>query len=452
MTVTYGFYDSLAGDRKYNADQMSRIFQGIITDGVFATVGGGLIVTESPFTMNINVLSGRAWFNNTWTYNDATLVLTVDASEPVLNRIDTVVVEVDSSTSVRANSIKIVKGTPASTPVSPTLANTSTLHQYGLADIYIAAGVTAINSANITNRVGTTNTPFITGALSTIDAETLFAQWDAIFTYWFETFVDELTTEQATNLQAQIIQLQSGWVPINGTCSYVSADSPIFVMNVPDADAALIDAGCRIWLTQTTPKYFIVNLKGTPSGGNTPLYLHGGTDYTLVNAAITNPYFSRVKEPNGFPFVPSKWSYSTTNVSKTEKTIPTQNNWYGGSNLSPAGPSISVPIGCWYVSMKGLLEIVTPATLGGFGVLGTFSADPLAETLAASTTQFINGQTANALTHRQMYYIPSPFVPITVSIKTTYYFDIRTSQASVSSISIRGDISPSVITLLNAYL
>ena len=39
MTVSYGFYNSLNGDRKYNARHMSMIFDGIIRDGVFMSIG-----------------------------------------------------------------------------------------------------------------------------------------------------------------------------------------------------------------------------------------------------------------------------------------------------------------------------------------------------------------------------------------------------------------------------
>ena len=35
MAVTYGFYNSSNGDRKYNALQFSRLFEGIIRDGGF---------------------------------------------------------------------------------------------------------------------------------------------------------------------------------------------------------------------------------------------------------------------------------------------------------------------------------------------------------------------------------------------------------------------------------
>lgn len=32
MAVTYGFFNSVNGDRKYNADQMSSYFEGLVTD------------------------------------------------------------------------------------------------------------------------------------------------------------------------------------------------------------------------------------------------------------------------------------------------------------------------------------------------------------------------------------------------------------------------------------
>ena len=42
MSVTYGFYNSIKGDRKYNALEMSSIFDGIIVDGVYMSIGDAL--------------------------------------------------------------------------------------------------------------------------------------------------------------------------------------------------------------------------------------------------------------------------------------------------------------------------------------------------------------------------------------------------------------------------
>ena len=177
MSLTYGFYDSLNGDRKYNARQLASIFDGVISDGVFATYGGHFLVSAVS-GMNIKVASGRAWLNHTWTLNDVDYPLTVDTAEVVTNRIDTVIIEVDESQDKRQNQIKILKGSDADTPSAPTLTNNSTLHQYALADIYVGAGVTEITTANITNRIGTGTLPWVTGLIDTIDASDLTAQWN----------------------------------------------------------------------------------------------------------------------------------------------------------------------------------------------------------------------------------------------------------------------------------
>ena len=55
MSVTSGFFNSLNSDRRYNAEQMSAIFDGVINDGIFSSIGTAFTVTaDSGFTVNIN--------------------------------------------------------------------------------------------------------------------------------------------------------------------------------------------------------------------------------------------------------------------------------------------------------------------------------------------------------------------------------------------------------------
>lgn len=211
MTLTYGFYNSVSNDRQYDALQLSRIFDGIITDGVYAAIGNYLTVSAAG-GMQVNVGTGRAWFNHTWSYNDAPVGITVPTAHATLNRIDVVYLEVNEDIAVRANKFDIVSGTPATTPVAPTLTNTTTVHQYPLAHIYVGANVSSILQGNITNKVGLGNdqggTPFVTGPLSFISAATLVAQWEAEFDNWFTYIMGELDTEVAGNLQNQITAMR----------------------------------------------------------------------------------------------------------------------------------------------------------------------------------------------------------------------------------------------------
>ena len=195
MSVTFGFYNSKEGDRRYDAIQMSSIFDGIIQDGILQHVGTAMVVKESE-AMIINVGVGRAWFNHTWTLNDALLPLVVPQSEILLNRYDAVVLEVDSREAVRANDIKIIKGTPASNPTKPTMVKTNDRWQYPLAYIYVGAGVTSIRQANITNCVGTSECPFVTAPLDKVEIDDLIAQWQD---QWKEFYEKQTTDMEETN-------------------------------------------------------------------------------------------------------------------------------------------------------------------------------------------------------------------------------------------------------------
>ena len=203
MAVTYGFYNSLNKDRVYNAEQMSSIFNGIITDGVFASIGGSLMPIVGT-GMQVVVKTGKCWFNSTWTLNDALLPLDIPAADVSLTRIDAVVVEINSAVSTRANTIKVIKGTPSANPAKPTLANTETLHQYALGYVTVSAGVTSITADKIEVNVGKTTCPFITSVLQQTDITALFNQWNAEFNAWFANVQAQLSGNVAANLQRQI--------------------------------------------------------------------------------------------------------------------------------------------------------------------------------------------------------------------------------------------------------
>ena len=176
MSVSSGFFNSLNGDRKYNAAQMSAIFDGLIIDGVFASIGTAFAV-KAAGGLTVNVGVGKAWFDHTWTVNDSILPMTAPEAEVLLDRIDAVVLEVNGTESVRENTIKFVKGNPSSAPSRPTLTNEGNVHQYPLCYIYRKYGTAVINQADITPMVGTESTPFVTGILQTISLDELLGKW-----------------------------------------------------------------------------------------------------------------------------------------------------------------------------------------------------------------------------------------------------------------------------------
>ena len=208
MSVTYGFYNAKDHDRQYDAVQLSSIFDGLINDGIYATIGDAFVITAGS-NMSVTVGTGRAWFNHTWTYNDAKLILTIPNSEVLLDRYDAVVLETNDADNVRANSIKVISGVAASNPKKPDLTNDTHTHQYPLAYIKVPANSTSVSQANIENCIGTSACPFVTGIVDTIDATTLFKQWNSEFDIWFDGMKEQLSTDAAGNLQAQINALKN---------------------------------------------------------------------------------------------------------------------------------------------------------------------------------------------------------------------------------------------------
>lgn len=203
MALTCGFYNSVDGDRKYDATQFASLFDGVITDGVVAAVGDFFATTPGG-GMVVNVGTGRAWFNRTWTYSDAKIPLTLDASDLLYDRIDAVVLEIDTSIAVRDNSIKVIKGTPAQEPQKPVLTNEGDVHQYALAYVRVKASSIEVGEGDITINVGQVDCPFVTSIVDTPELDVLFAQWDAQFTAWFENVQSQLEGDVAANLQRQI--------------------------------------------------------------------------------------------------------------------------------------------------------------------------------------------------------------------------------------------------------
>lgn len=182
MAFTYGFYNSFNHDRKYDAIQFGQIFDGIIKDGVYATYKKALLVKASNNPNEVIVQPGRAWFNHTWSYNDADLPIEAPQPEVLLDRLDTLVLDINSEDETRANSIIWVQGTPTSqVPQRANLIHTVTHNQYPLCDVFRKAGTTQIYAGDIRNRIGSSDCPFVTGVLEAINIDTWLNLWNTAF-------------------------------------------------------------------------------------------------------------------------------------------------------------------------------------------------------------------------------------------------------------------------------
>lgn len=209
MSISYGFYDSLPNDiREYSAKEFSSLFDGLINDGVFMDVGNQFMITASS-NMFIVVGTGRAWFNHTWTYNDAPFVLKVSEANSVFSRIDTVILEVDDRIDKRINSVKILEGVPAPDPVAKTLTRIDGVYQYPLAYILVEADVKEITQSVITNAVGTSDCPFVTGIIQTMNIDNLISQWRDQWERYKEKVISLTGNQPIINLTNAVVDLEA---------------------------------------------------------------------------------------------------------------------------------------------------------------------------------------------------------------------------------------------------
>lgn len=283
---SYGFYNSMNGDRVYDAVQISSIFDGIIDDGVYSNVGEFFAVVPGT-DMGVIVKTGRAWFDHTWNMNDSHLPLDIDQADLLQTRIDAVVLEVDSRIEKRENSIKIVKGTPSVNPAKPTLSHNGGIFQHALAYVTVKPGAAAITNEDIEIVVGKDETPFVQCPLKTVSIEDLFNQWEAEFDTWFDNLKATMTDNVVANLQRQIdekVNLDDKATDVdilNGTPDKWVDSEKLLPLQIRNADIKL---SFRNLEKETNGEYVALDARVVTKG-------------TYPKLDATHRFFSRVAPP-----------------------------------------------------------------------------------------------------------------------------------------------------------
>lgn len=227
MAWESGFFNSVNGDRVYGADKFNEIFEGLMSNGVFESVGDKLAV--SPNTgMAVQVGTGRGWFNNHWVKNSSNKIIALEGSDNVLNRYAAIIVRVNSSDGVRDVECTVKYSDYDSSPAKPEMTRTELINEYCLAYVYIRAKSTSITASDIEDTRSNSNLcGWVTGLVEQLSADTLYTQFTAIFNTWFQGLVDTLdeNTEamlvNALPTNATITLTSNGWTGSAGNYTQV---------------------------------------------------------------------------------------------------------------------------------------------------------------------------------------------------------------------------------------
>lgn len=270
MPITSGFFNSVSGDRKYNAEQIGNYFEGLVSNGVFQNVGNKLVVRAAN-SLNISIGTGRAMINCHWLKNDSVLTLTLDAGDVQYTRIDAVVVKLNQHDDTRAISIEIKKGTPSVNPIRPELTRADGIYEICLATISVAANATTIVQTNITDQRGNSELcGYVTGLIDQVDTSDLFLQYQtaleeyyrqsisqlnaiisqraAEFDAWFQTLTDELRVDTKFVKYENTVQIEEDTYGIDiGIPAFAEGDILIVHVNgillVEEAEFVIADYG-----------------------------------------------------------------------------------------------------------------------------------------------------------------------------------------------------------------
>lgn len=268
MAWTYGFFNSVNGDRLYNANQMSHIFEGLITDGVYESVGNKLAVQPNS-GMAIQIATGRGWFAKHWVNNDSEYITALQGADVILNRYCAVCIRVDENDNGREATPYLKYSEFATAPVKPLPVRSERVNEYILAYIYIKAGATEIKASDIEDtRQNRELCGWVVGLIDQITPDTLYTQFTSMFNEWFSGLQDIIDEDVETTLvdalpkNVEITLSASDWVNDTQDVLVTGMNSTKTVLvQSEDTDYFKCNVSCT---DQTTNTLTFTALKDTP--------------------------------------------------------------------------------------------------------------------------------------------------------------------------------------------
>lgn len=151
-------------------------------DNLSVTANGDMTVSVSDGVgwMANDKADGTVFWNDTKEQTGSELQLTIPLADPVLPRIDRVVVSWDTVDYASKPRIEVLKGTPNNAPTAPELTNNTLKRQISLARINVAEAVSSISADSITDeRLDPDACGLVTDWVS-VDTTTIQAQFSAL--------------------------------------------------------------------------------------------------------------------------------------------------------------------------------------------------------------------------------------------------------------------------------
>lgn len=148
----YYFFDSGAGS-SVTESGWRKAMGGVIQTGVIPSYLNELEVYGDSTGMQCKIKTGACWLNGHYGENSTSVqTISLAASHATLHRYDLIVARANYTTNVVE--WDVIQGTNSASPTVPTVTSNSTQYELALAYVYVAATVTTITAANVTDQRG----------------------------------------------------------------------------------------------------------------------------------------------------------------------------------------------------------------------------------------------------------------------------------------------------------
>lgn len=279
MSVRYGFFNSIDGDRTYGCDSFNEWFSPLVSNGIFINQDSSALQVFASTGLQVSVRAGEGRFEGYWFKSDAVENITIPTADVTMPRIDRIVVRVSETN--RTISLAVIKGNVATAPVPPALTRTESVYEYSLAQVRVNANATSITQANITDeRLNSNVCGIVTGLINQLDTTTLGIQFEAALQEIIDEY--ETTAKSATStlegfVEAKEIEFDT-W--FNAIKDEVQATSILRKYNSTYTTTSANEASIPINIEQYSPllDYLLVYVNG--------IKLTETAEYTLTDETV----------------------------------------------------------------------------------------------------------------------------------------------------------------------
>lgn len=304
--VTYEEDGTPVYDRAISSEPLRNLLHKLFTDGILPDVSTNLQVVAGS-GMNVVVKAGFAIVQGCLKLEENDRTLAIQASSATNDRIDTVVLRLNSNDDQRYCDLYIREGTPATNPVRPNLVRSDSVYELGLADIFVSKSITSITQSKITDTRYEAKRCGVISSLSEFDTTTIYNQVQADlvdfkdsekadFMNWYQSIVDILNGAIAgnTKLTAEF-KLSTSWAKDTANNYYTQSVSAVGIKSTDTPVVGLIRSGDLANIKKQEKEWSKVVDFDTYDGG---IKFIASTPTTIELTAIAKPDLSKVTVNN----------------------------------------------------------------------------------------------------------------------------------------------------------